>query len=107
MIHCPSTQLTTMILLKLFTRLTGSLENEAIARRMEELDVKQLTDPEHRKLYEEYSSLFDRIEVAADQELRYNALFELDIVIEDKLAETGRFHYLAGLNDAMRVFSVS
>jgi hypothetical protein len=100
---CPTAQLKAIILLKYLTRLTDSWEDEAIDRRMEELDAEHHKDREHRKLYGEYSGLIDRIEATGDQEQRYNALFELDAVIGDMLAETGRFHYLAGLYDAMRV----
>jgi hypothetical protein len=79
----PTAQLKTMVLLKLLARLTDSLEDETITLRLNELDAEQLKDPEHRKLYDKYSHLFDRIEVTADQELCYNALFELNIVIEE------------------------
>jgi hypothetical protein len=102
MTNCPTAQLNAVILLKHLTRLTESWGDEAIDLRLEELDAEQIENPEHRKLYGEYSQLIDRIEHTGDQELRYNALFELDIVVGDLLAETGRFHYLAGINDAAR-----
>jgi hypothetical protein len=102
MTNSPTSQLKALILLKHLTRLTDSWENEAIALRLEELDAELLEDQKHRELYGEYSQLIDRIEHTGDQELRYNALFELDILIGDLLAETGRFHYLAGINDAAR-----
>jgi hypothetical protein len=102
MTNSPTSQLKALILLKHLTRLTDSWENEAIDLRLEELDAEHLEDPERRKLYGEYSQLIDKIENSGDQELRYKALFELDIVIGDLLAETGRFHYLAGINDAAR-----
>jgi uncharacterized protein (DUF2164 family) len=103
MTNSPTSQLKALILLHHLTRITDSWENEAIDLRLEELDAEHLEDPERRKLYGEYSQLIDKIEHTGDQELRYNALFELDIVIGDLLAETGRFHYLAGINDAARV----
>lgn len=100
--HCPTSQLKALILLKHLTRLTDSWGDEAIDLRLEELDAELLEDQKHRELYGEYSQLIDKIENSGDQELRYKALFELDIVIGDLLAETGRFHYLAGINDAER-----
>jgi hypothetical protein len=103
MTNCLITQLNSITFLQHLTRLIDSWNDEAVDRRMEELDAEHLKDPEHRKLYDEYSQLIDRIENTGDKELRYNALFELDIVIGDILAETGRFHYLAGINDAMQV----
>jgi hypothetical protein len=105
--HSPTSQLKVLILLHHLTRLTDSWGDEAMALRLEELDVELLEDPEHRELYGEYSRLIDRIEHTGDQELRYNALFELDIVIGDLLVETGRFHYLAGLHDARQVLEGS
>jgi hypothetical protein len=107
MTNSPTSQLKALILLHHLTRLTESWGDEAIDLRLEELDAEHFEDPERRKLYGEYSQLIDRIEHTGNQELRYNALFELDIVIGDLLAETGRFHYLAGLHDARRVLESS
>jgi hypothetical protein len=103
MTNCLITQLKSIIFLQHLTRLIDSWNDAAVDRRMEELDAEHLMDPEHRKLYDEYSQLIDMIENTGDKELRYNALFELDIVIGDILAETGKFLYLAGINDAIQV----
>jgi hypothetical protein len=74
MTNCLLTQLKSIIFLQHLTRLIDSWNDEAVDRRMEELDAEHLKDPEHRKLYDEYSQLIDMIENTGEVRLPYKGL---------------------------------
>jgi hypothetical protein len=99
-------QLRVIILLKHLDHLNAIREDEAIARRMEELNKEHVKTQEYQELDGEYSQL-KSVRDTEDQEQRNKALFELDRLIVDMLAETEKFHYLAGVHDAMQVYNIS
>jgi hypothetical protein len=94
-------------MLKHLIHLNALCEDELIASRLEELNQEYVKTQECQELNEKYFKLFHDIQANNDQEQIKNAVFELDNLIVSKLAETQKFHYLAGINDAMKVFNPS
>jgi hypothetical protein len=104
------TQLKTILLRKYLNELSAVWEDQweehIINRRIYELEKERDGVPECRKLGDEYSKLFDRMRDSADKKQWKDALFELDSLVGSRLFETEKFHYLAGVYDALRIFYV-
>jgi hypothetical protein len=109
MLNCPVSvsQLRVIILLKHLDHMNATREDEAIARRMEELDKEYIETKEFQKLEKEYSRLFKLIHDTEDKEQRNKAFCQLDRLTVDMMAETAKFYYLAGVHDAMQVYDIS
>jgi hypothetical protein len=104
------TQLKTILLRKYLNELSAvwddQWEDHLINRRIYELEKERDEVPECWKLGDEYSKLFDRMRDSADKEQWKEALFEFDSLVGSRLFETEKFHYLAGVYDALRFFYV-
>jgi hypothetical protein len=61
----------------------------------------------YQELSAEQRQLFQQLLENDDQPQRRDLLFEFDSVNGSKLTAAKKFYYLAGINDAMRIFNIS
>jgi hypothetical protein len=95
-----------MVLLKYLDGLNAVWEEEAVFKRIYELEEKYAKTQEYQELAAEYSKLFDRFLKDKDQRQR-EAIFEFDSHKGSELNAAKQFYYQAGINDAMRIFNIS
>ena len=106
MVNYSTCRLITMVLLKYLNGLNAVWEEEAIFKRIYELEEEYAQTQEYQELTAEYSKLFDRFLKDEAQKQR-EALFEFDSIMGSELATAKKFYYQAGINDAMRIFNIS
>jgi hypothetical protein len=100
------TQLKTILLLKHLNGLNAVWEDQIIFERILELENEYEKNQEYQKLAAEQQQLFQQLLESDDREQRNNTLIEYDGVNGNELIAAKQFYYLAGINDAMRIFNV-
>jgi hypothetical protein len=101
------TQLKTILLLKHLNGLNAVWEEQIIFKRIYELEAEFAKTGEYLELSAEQHQLFQQLLESDDQQQRCDMLFEFDSINGSELAAAEKFFYLAGINDAMRIFNVS
>jgi predicted transcriptional regulator len=99
-------QLVTVIIMKHLNELTDVYQEEFVVYRMENLDRQHENVREYRELSGEYAELIDQIKARGEKKLSDESFDKLKRLVTLRVSETERFHYLAGLNDARRVFEI-
>jgi hypothetical protein len=101
------TQLTTILLLKHLNELNAVWEEQIVFKRIYELEAEFSKTGEYQEFSAEQQQLFQQLLENNDQQQRCDMLFEFDSVNGSELTAAKKFFYLAGMNDAMRIFNVS
>jgi hypothetical protein len=97
-------QLLTIIIMKHLNELADFYKEEFVVCRMEDLDQQHDKLREYRELYTEYLESIDQIEDMDEKKISNESFDKLKCLVTLMVSETERFHYLAGLNDALQVF---
>jgi hypothetical protein len=71
------------------------------------LEEKYAQTQEYQEFSAEQEQLFQQLLKSGDKQQRVDALIEFDSVNGSELTAAKKFFYLAGLNDALRIFNVS
>jgi hypothetical protein len=100
-------QLVTLILMKHLEEFSDFCQDELISGRMSELTQQHNKIQDYRELNDEYDKLIAAIAAVDDKEQRDSKVGDLDDLIVARMCEAEQFCYLAGLNDARRVFEIS
>jgi hypothetical protein len=101
------TQLKTIFLLKHLSKLNAVWEEQIVFKRIYELEAEFAKTGEYQEFSALQQQLFQQLLENDDQPQRRDLLFEFDSVNGSELTATKKFFYLAGMNDAMRIFNVS
>jgi hypothetical protein len=101
------TQLKTILLLKHLNELNTVWEEQVIFKRILELEDEYAKTEEYQELSAQQQQLFKQLLESDDQLKRRDTLIEFDSVNGSELLAAKQFYYLAGINDAMRIFNVS
>jgi hypothetical protein len=114
MINYSLYQLVTLILMKHLEELDDFFgedlkdyfKTEFISCRMNELMQQYDKIQRYQELNDRYNNLIAEIVAMDDKEQRDSMTRDLEELIIESMCEAAQFHYLAGLNDALRVFDV-
>jgi hypothetical protein len=100
-------QLKTVLLLKHLNELNALWEEHIVLQRIYELDEKYSQTGEYQERSTEQEQLFHQLLESEDKQQRRDALIEFDSVNGSELTAAKKYFYLAGMKDAMRIFTVS
>jgi hypothetical protein len=101
------TQLKTIFLLKHLSELNAVWEEQIVFKRIYELEEEFAKTGEYQALSAAQQQLFQQLLESDDKQQRCDTLIEFDSVNGSELTAAKKFFYLAGINDAMRIFNVS
>jgi hypothetical protein len=101
------TQLKTVLLLKQLNELNALWEEHIVFQRIYELDEEYAQTQEYQERSAEQEQLFHQLLESGDKQQRRDALIDFDSVNGSELTAAKKFFYLAGMKDAMRIFTVS
>jgi hypothetical protein len=100
-------QIVTIIIMNYLDELEEIYKEELFVCRMEDLDEQHDKIREYHELSTEYAELIDQIEAMDEKKLSKELFYKLVRLVTLMVNETEKFHYLAGLNDAKKVFDDS
>lgn len=100
-------QLLTVLLLQRLYESKVRWEKQIVMKRIYELDEEYVKAEEYQELSAEQEQLFQELIESDDKQRRREALIEFDSANGGELLAAKKFFYMAGLNDAMRMFNGS
>jgi hypothetical protein len=100
-------QLLTILLLQRLYESKVRWEKQIVMKRIYELDEEYAKTEEYQDFSAEQEQLFQALLESNDKKIRRDTLIEFDSANGGELLAVKKFFYLAGLNDAMRMFNSS
>jgi hypothetical protein len=100
-------QLKTSLLVKHLNELNTRREEHIVLQRIYELDEEYAKTREYQERSTKQEQLFHQLLESEDKQQRRDALIEFDSVNGSELTAAKKYFYLAGMKDAMRIFTVS
>jgi hypothetical protein len=93
--------------LKHLNELNALWEEHIVLQRIYELDEEYAQTREYQERSAGQEHLFQQLLESSDKQQRLDALIEFDSVNGSELTAAKKHFYLAGMKDAMRIFTVS
>jgi hypothetical protein len=100
-------QLLTILLLQRLYESKVRWEKQIVMKRIYELDEEYAKTEEYQEFSAAQEQLFQKLLESDDKQRRRDTLIEFDSANGGELLATKKFFYLAGLNDALRMFNLS
>jgi hypothetical protein len=100
-------QLKTSLLVKHLNELNALWEENIVLQRIYELDEEYAHTREYQERSTGQEQLIQQLLESDDRQRRRDMLIEFDSVNGSELTAAKKYFYLAGMKDALRIFTVS